>query len=816
MKTEYGDEKGGLIMLKKEWKALLSNKMLLLVIVAVIAIPTIYTTLFLGSMWDPYGNVDKLPVAVVNEDKEVTYEGKTLSVGKELVDNLKENDSLNFQFVNQEEAEQGLRDGDYYMVITIPENFSHNASTLTDKKPEKMELSYQTNPGTNYIASKMSESAMEKIKGEVSKEVTKTYTETVFDQLKEVGDGMQEAADGSNELKDGIKSAKKGNDTINKNLQLLADSTLTFKEGSETLEVGLEQYVDGVNTVDNGVQQLSQGVSELSSQVSAGAKELAKGEKTFKEGMKAYGDGVSQAAAGAKELTKNSSNLKAGAKQVADGASQLKAGGDALTKGLETMSSKVTLDENTQAQVKALVEGLPKINEAIQTLNQALNSADTSMSQEEMLAMLGTLKQQVAELAEQSNTALVGGAQMIDTMSKGLTAVKQGLDSEEGLIAGSKQLSAGLTSLETGVNGENGLYKGIEAYTAGVKQVSDGLATLDSNTKAITSGADALANGADALAKGINDGTKQLSSGANALLAGMGELTSNNATLLDGTKQLSDGAKQISDGASKLKDGSDELGEGFVKLKDGAKELTDKLGDGAKEIKNTNTNKSVVNMFSSPVTIKETQVTKVENNGHAMAPYMMSVALWVGCIAFSLMYPLTKIEGELKSGFGWWASKASVLYPVAAIQALVMVGLLHVFNGFSPVEMGKTLAFSVLASVTFMAIMYFFTNTFGKVGSFLMLVFMVIQLAGSVGTYPLEVSGSFVPYLHSWVPFTYTVEAFRSTISGGESIRHACIVLVLWLVVFTALTIVEFIIRTKKIKAGKPMLATWLEEKGLA
>ena len=74
MKTKYGDEKGGLIMLKKEWKALLSNKMLLLVIVAVIAIPTIYTTLFLGSMWDPYGNVDKLPVAVVNEDKEVTYE----------------------------------------------------------------------------------------------------------------------------------------------------------------------------------------------------------------------------------------------------------------------------------------------------------------------------------------------------------------------------------------------------------------------------------------------------------------------------------------------------------------------------------------------------------------------------------------------------------------------------------------------------------------------------------------------------------------------------------------------------------------------
>ena len=95
-----------------------------------------------------------------------------------------------------------------------------------------------------------------------------------------------------------------------------------------------------------------------------------------------------------------------------------------------------------------------------------------------------------------------------------------------------------------------------------------------------------------------------------------------------------------------------------------------------------------------------------------------------------------------------------------------MIGLLHFFDGFEPVQMTKTIAFACLASVAFMSVMYFFTNTFGKVGSFLMLIFMVIQLAGSVGTYPLELSGSFVPYLHDWVPFTYTVEAFRSTIAG--------------------------------------------------
>ena len=115
-----------------------------------------------------------------------------------------------------------------------------------------------------------------------------------------------------------------------------------------------------------------------------------------------------------------------------------------------------------------------------------------------------------------------------------------------------------------------------------------------------------------------------------------------------------------------------------------------------------------------------------------------------------------------------------------------------------------------------MSVMYFFTNTFGKVGSFLMLVFMVIQLAGSVGTYPLELSGSFVPYLHDWVPFTYTVEAFRSTISGGESIQEAVIFLTVLWIVFTLLTILEFQIRTLKMKRGKRTLDNWLEEKGLA
>lgn len=94
-------------MLKKEWKSLFKSPIMILVLIAIILIPSIYTCLFLASMWDPYGELDKLPVAVVNQDKPVEYNEKTLKIGQDLVDNLKDNDELDFHFVDPIEAPGG-------------------------------------------------------------------------------------------------------------------------------------------------------------------------------------------------------------------------------------------------------------------------------------------------------------------------------------------------------------------------------------------------------------------------------------------------------------------------------------------------------------------------------------------------------------------------------------------------------------------------------------------------------------------------------------------------------------------------------------
>ena len=770
-------------MIKNEWKSLWNNKILIIVVMAIIVIPVIYAGLFLKSMWDPYGNLDKLPVAVVNNDKSVEYNGKTLNVGSDMVDELKDNDSLDFHFVDSDEAEQGLKNGTYYMVITIPEDFSSDASTLMDDNPKKMELKYETNPGTNYIASKMSETALSKIREAVASKVTETYTQTVFDQIGTVGDGMQEAADGSTELKDGLTTASDGNKTITTNLKKLADSTLTFRSGAETLTEGLKEYTDGVSQVDSGAAQLDEGVGTLTEKVPT----LTSGVNTLNDGVKSYTDGVATLNANSAQITSGVNSLATGAQSLETGLDTLKSGTTQYVSGANTLADGVT--QYVTAAVDQLYAGAQKVNAGAGAVSSALDTLET-------------------------------GTKDFPKAAAGVKALNAGFETltanDEALTTGAADLKGAGSTVTSGISqlsvGGKTLASGVTTLSNGLKTYTDGVATLAGNNKALTSGTQQLADGAKTLA----DGAEQLASGTQTLHAGTQKLVSNNSKLNSGADQLADGAGQIQDGSSKLYDGSKELGDGITKLEDGSDTLATSLNDGAKEVKETNASDDTISMFATPITDEETKITTVENNGHAMAPYMMSVGLWVGCLAFCLMYPLTEHKGKLKSGFAWWASKASVLYPVAILQGVLLILLLHVFDGFTPVEMTKTILFAALTGACFTSIMYFFNITFGKVGSFLMLIFMVVQLAGSAGTYPVEISPSFVAKIHYYLPFTYTVNAFRSTICGGESIRQAVIVLIGLTIIFSILTILQFNHMARRKKQGKLVLLDWLEEKGVA
>ncbi|MCQ2516963.1 MAG: YhgE/Pip domain-containing protein [Saccharofermentans sp.] len=837
-------------MIKNEWKKLFKNPILILVLVVIMLIPSMYAGLFLSSMWDPYGDLDKLPVAVVNEDEAVEFNGTILNIGDTLVDNLAESGSLDFHFVEREEAEQGLTDGVYYMIITIPEDFSYRASTALDYEPERMQLLYETNPATNYVATKLSQSAMNKIQMSLQESVTESYIEALMENINTIGDGMVAAADGTSQILDGENQVADGVAALHDGTNTLRTGANALNNGARDLNDGANALADGATTLSNGANTLYNGTVNLSNGASAlylGSTTLQSGINDYLQGALALRDGIGSLYNSAPALVNGVNQVNSGAAALVQGQNQIIAGfsGDngalngsaALASGAATLdalvqnaasSPLITLSEE---QINAISNGassqatasITADNQIVQLVAAGLiyqsAAGGTQMDQATAIAYatnyVGQLASTVASTtATGTATQVVGGINQAlpstlgvytAQLSNGASALNGGINQ---LYQGSLQIQSGLNTLS---NGTGALASGAATLSNGVSQLNTGANTLVSNNDAITGGVSSLVDGASAL----NDGASALSSGARDLNNGACALSDGANTLADGTDTLYSGTSDLSAGAIALDDGVGELENALPELVDGTTELYTSLNDGAIEIQDTNLNEANSEMMASPVETVETQITTVANNGTAMAAYMMSVGLWVACLAFCLMYPLTEHD-NLKNGFAWWASKASVLFPIAVVQAVVLVLVLKYFLGFNPVDMKGTMVVAILSSIAFMAIMYYFNALIGKVGSFIMLVFMVFQLAGSAGTYPIELSGPLAQALHNLVPFTYTVNAFRSAIGGGSDYTSSIIVLVGIIVVFTLLTLWMFQGRSLLEKHDKSNVHDLLEVKGLA
>ncbi len=971
-------------MLKSELKSLWKNKLLMVIVMAIILIPSIYAGLFLSSMWNPYGDLEYLPVAVVNKDKPVTYQGKELAVGDTLAENLEENDSMAFNLVDEDVAMKGLKNGTYYMVITIPEDFSKNATTVMDEEPVQMKLEYTTNPGKNYISMKLGESAMKTIQSNITEQVTRTYTENVFDSLTDIESGFCDATDGTQDMLDGEEKLAEGNNLITGNLLLLSDGANALQKGTGTLSKGAHTLNDSMGQLTSGAGELAGGIGQYTDgvgQLAAGIGTLKNGTGTLAESVPALTKGVGDLKTGTDKLAQayeGEEGALNGASNLADGMSQVnqavlnislpsvslsdeqksaitnqasatvdaQAGTiktqaeAAVTEQKDTIIAQATAAANAQvlstgAEAKAALIAAGKDasqNEAagyisqLQTgMDQLIASAATSTATQTANTVAsqasgGTVDAIVANLNELSDQASTDGdeqrATVLSTVASniagsksnivsltaatvtssvnsqaignavltsvrsdpGYVAVHDGISSavggsyaagygsgtvaNAGTIAYSAVLNASgdialsaakaaagsgalagaegvvlevnqnmnsfgsqLDSLKDATqrlaSGSKQLSGGLNQIYAGTKQVDDGLATLNSKSGVLAAGVGQLDSGAGSLLEGVT----KLTSNSNALKTGATGLSEGTIKVADAVTQIADGsdelelgASQIADGAKQLQNGSQELGDGLGDLKEGTIALHDALADGANRVAENKAEDKNLDMFSAPVELVEHNLTTVENNGHGMAAYMMSVGLWVGCLAFCLMYPLTKYHGKFKNGFSWWLSKAAVAAPVGILMVIVLMMVMSIFLDFTPGSMIKTVIVATVAVTAFMCIQYFFDIVFGKVGSFLMLIFMVLQLTGSAGTYPIEISGPLAQVLHKWMPFTYSVNGFRAAIAAGdtEGILFEVEVLAGIAIVFTILTILVFEFRGRCIEKNKKMLYDWIEEKGLA
>ena len=768
-------------MIKAEWKNIAKSTWLKIVLCAIMIIPMIYACVFLGSMWDPYGNTDQLPVAVVNNDKEVEYNDSTMDIGKQLSDKLAKNDSMDFNIVSSSKAQKGLKDGKYYMIITIPENFSKNATTLLDDDPQTMMLTYTTNPQTNYVATKMDDSAMAKVKAEISSTVTKTYSKILFKNVKTLSKGFKTAADGSQKLSDGVNTAKDGNATITENLNTLASSALVFNDGADSLVKGLSAYTEGVSTAKAGAQQLDNNSATLNNgaaQLKAGSSQLL---SAVQAAEKQLGDGINASAGQLNTLT--SSN-----KQMAESSKQLSA---ALTKIQGAINSNNLVENDAQAAKK--VDGMiSTLSTTISTMNnnaaqlnqlaaaekkqaEQLQATQPQAAQELMLkatshaTQAATLQQVASQLSSSINT---DDLKQLSTLLNGNAAVLKNQTAANAktqqLLASSQQLATAnntaVGSLVTNLKTVQASMKGTSTsvgMVGAVSQIDNGLSTLQSGLKTYTGGV-----------KQVNNG--------------LGTLASNNATLNSGASQLAEGALKISSGSNQLAAGSATLGEGLNTIGEGTGTLTSSLKDASKKSNIKSTSKTYKQM-STPVDTEKKELTNMPNNGHAMAPYMMSVALYVACMALSLMYPFGKGMTTTDSPVKFLLAKATVMVPLSIVQALILYFSLKGFCGFTPARPGLCLAFMLLLSLAFMAFIAFLAIAFGRIGEFIALIFMVFNLGASAGTYPLETAPHWYTVLHPFVPFTYSVNGFRSVIANATAVPTTEIFFFVGLLVISAL-----------------------------
>ena len=643
-------------MVRAEWQHLCKNKILLLSMAVISFIPIMYSGFFLGSIWDPYGQVKNLPVAFVNEDKGAQLNGQTVNIGQSVEQKLKSNHDLGWEFVNKQQADDGVNSGHFYAVVTVPTDFSAKAASITAAQPQQAVIRYTTTPAKNYIGSLVSNQAAEKVKVSVAEQITQAYAKGVLENVDKLGDGLETAAG-----------------------------------GAATLHGGLTQLQAGAQTYNGGVRQLA----------------------------------VNQRA------------MANGLARLGDGSRQLQAGLGQLSNGLPSESQVARLTNG----IKQLQSGLNQLNTSVHNPSPMLVSQQNKV-QSEAQALAQTMQTSSADLAAAGGTLQVLGANAAN--SGGSTTIT---------LPQINQLSQALSKTQTISIQAAALLKDLQILT---QSLSTQQAQLQTGVSTLNNGVNQLAPNAVTALNGYNS----VRAANNQLLAGSTSLT-------NGLTQAQTGSQQLANGARLLDSRSGVLTNGTSQLADGADTLSTKLADASRQLKIQPTGAATQQQMANPVKSETTKQGDVPNYGYALAPYVLSLSLFVGAIALNIIYPIRKTFAEQENAFRWWLAKASVTGMAAFVQATILMLIMVYCLGLVPDHPVNFIGAIYLTSFVYMSIVSLLVIVLDNPGRFLAMVLLVLQLGSSEGTFPIQTANDFFQAVNPLVPMTYSIRALRQAISGG-------------------------------------------------
>ncbi|MDA2026349.1 MULTISPECIES: YhgE/Pip domain-containing protein [Bacillus cereus group] len=624
-------------LLRKEFTQIIKSKKILIPIIAVLFVPILYAGMFLWAFWDPYKQLDDLPVAVVNLDKGAVFDGKPIEVGKGLVDNLKDNTSFKWEFVSEKEAKKGMEGRKYYMLVRIPDDFSSNATTLLKDEPKPLNLEYIPNESLNFLSSQIGGTAIEKIKGEVSSTLTKTYAEKMFDSIQDVSKGLADGAEGASKLHDGSSELHDGSSKVTDGLHTLQGKSGEMKDGVGKLFDGSGKVTAGLNTLNgktgemqigigklvDGSGKVTDGLHVLNSNVGIG--KLVDGSGKVTDGLHALNSnvGIGKLVDGSGKVTNGLNTLNSKTSEMQTGIGKLVDGSGKVTDGLITLNSKTG---EMQKGIDELHDGSEKVTGGLNKLvsksgELKTGTTDLSNGMEQLVggqSQLEEASQRIEKGLQDLNSKVKSSAVALEEMqSKGPSILNTVNEKIDGAGANVNQLNE-LTQSTAG-DAKNAaqdvanLQKQIESLpkeyqeqlqpfitsavksTATVQQKSTGLAggtnKLNEEVKQLKGeinqktgdGQSKLPNAAEL--KSLTVGIDQLSSAQKGFVEKFQGFGAKLNTAKEGTNkfknesgQLIDAINQLADGSGKVTGGLDTLSAGANQMAGGVNQLADGSG----------------------------------------------------------------------------------------------------------------------------------------------------------------------------------------------------------------------------------------------
>ncbi|WP_328668604.1 YhgE/Pip domain-containing protein [Streptomyces sp. NBC_00328] len=440
-------------------------------LVALLLLPLLYGALYLWSFWDPYGRLDRIPVALVNADEGATADGRRVAVGDTITKGLRDSDTFEWHEVSPAEARRGVEDGTYYLSLTMPGDFSRRIASSSGTSPETSALQVRTNDANNYIVGQISRTVFSEVRTAASTKASRSFLDKIFISFSDIHGKTVQAADGADRLSNGIGRAKKGSKD-------LADGLKEAKQGSGKLSGGLRKLTTGAGDLEDGSRQVADGTRALADKVDGVADKVG---PFLEDNEKSIGDTARLVADSAAGIRHNLDTLVKTAPAAAKGA---RTASDALNAVHRSRCETLPVPDPACPELTKAAEAASDVVKVADDVNALIGDQDGDLV--ELDKNLATLEKQARALAGRSPHLaedLDDAVSKIDKLNEGAAAVARG----------AKRLHSGLGTARTGA----------ATLDKGVGRLKTGAGDLDG-------GLYKLVGGSGKLAGGLHDGAERI------------------------------------------------------------------------------------------------------------------------------------------------------------------------------------------------------------------------------------------------------------------------------------------------------------------